>query len=306
MTEEKLPEPWILFTDGSLCIDGSGAGLILTNPEGMDFTYALRIRFYATNNEAECEALIVGLKTADQIGVKNLQANVDSRLVANQVNRTYVAKETDMIQYLEKVKGLSNSFKAFSIKQIPISENKKAYELSKIASTSFAHLSKKVMVEELKEKTISTTEVLAVVEEEGDTWITPIFKYLTDETLPADAKKARAIKRKSWRFAVVNMTLYKKIFPQTMAKVHDPSWQRPYGLVITGLPCIKTFGLPREIISDNGKQFWDDLFKDWCEKLCIRQHFASVKHPETNGLVERENRSSGEGIKARLDARSKN
>nr|GEV80551.1 reverse transcriptase domain-containing protein [Tanacetum cinerariifolium] len=61
-----------------------------------------------------------------------------------------------------------------------------------------------------------------------------------------------------------------------------------------------------EIISDNGKQFRDNPFKDWCEKLCIRQYFASVKHPQTNGLVERENQSLGEGIKARLDARSKN
>nr|GEU59427.1 reverse transcriptase domain-containing protein [Tanacetum cinerariifolium] len=54
------------------------------------------------------------------------------------------------------------------------------------------------------------------------------------------------------------------------------------------------------------KQFWDNPFKDWCEKLCICQHFASVKHPQTNGLEERANRSLGEGIKARLDARSKN
>ncbi|GKF81845.1 reverse transcriptase domain-containing protein, partial [Tanacetum coccineum] len=46
--------------------------------------------------------------------------------------------------------------------------------------------------------------------------------------------------------------------------------------------------------------------RDWCEKLCIHQHFAFVKHPQTNELVERENRSLGEGIKARLDARSKN
>ncbi|GKC03614.1 reverse transcriptase domain-containing protein [Tanacetum coccineum] len=64
------------------------------------------------------------------------------------------------------------------------------------------------------------------------------------------------------------------------------------------------FGLPGEIISDNGKQFRDNPFKDWCEKLCIRQHYASVKHPQTNGLVERANRNLGEGIKARLDARN--
>ncbi|GJX32294.1 reverse transcriptase domain-containing protein [Tanacetum coccineum] len=43
----------------------------------------------------------------------------------------------------------------------------------------------------------------------------------------------------------------------------------------------------------------------WCEKLCIRQCFASVKHPQANGLVERANRSLGEGIKARLEERSK-
>ncbi|GJZ04877.1 reverse transcriptase domain-containing protein [Tanacetum coccineum] len=66
------------------------------------------------------------------------------------------------------------------------------------------------------------------------------------------------------------------------------------------------FGLPGEIILDNGKQFQDNPFKDWCGKLCIRQHFAYVKHPQTNGLVERANHSLGEGIKARLGAKNKN
>nr|GEW87715.1 hypothetical protein [Tanacetum cinerariifolium] len=51
-----------------------------------------------------------------------------------------------------------------------------------------------------------------------------------------------------------------------------------------------------------GNQFRDNPFKDWCEKLCIHQHFASVKQPQTNGLVERANRSLGEGTKARTKA----
>ncbi|GJX13053.1 reverse transcriptase domain-containing protein [Tanacetum coccineum] len=168
--EEELHESWILFTDGSSCTDGSGVRLILTNPEGTEFTYALRFRFDATNNEAEYEALIVGLRITEQIGVKNLQANVDSRLVSNQVNGMYVAKEADMVRYLEKVKALTGGFKAFKIKQIP---------------------------RKLKENSITEVEVLTVVEEEGDTWMTLIYKYLTEETLPADMKKARAIKRKS-------------------------------------------------------------------------------------------------------------
>ncbi|GJY43834.1 reverse transcriptase domain-containing protein [Tanacetum coccineum] len=360
--EEELPEPWILFTDGSSCTDGSGAGLILTNPEGMEFTYALRFRFDATNNEAEYEALIAGLRIAEQMGVKNLQANVDSRLVANQVNGTYVAKEADMIRYLEKVKALTGSFKAFTIKQIPRSENKKADALSKIASTSFAHLSKQVLVEELKEKSISEVEVLAVVEEEGDTWMTPIFKYLAEETLPTDMKKARAIRRKSWRFAVINGILYKKSFlgpwlrfvgplqaNYVLREIHEGSCSMYSGTRSVVAKALRTgpgkvkflivamdyftkwikakpvmaitsnqikkfvwdnilcmFGLPGEIISDNGKQFRDDPFKDWCEKLCISQHFSIVKHPQTDGLVERANRGLGEGIKSRLETRSKN
>nr|GEV69719.1 hypothetical protein [Tanacetum cinerariifolium] len=155
--EEELPEPWILFTNGSSCTD-------------------------------EYESLIAELRIAEQIGVKNLRANVDSLLVANQVNGTYVAKEVDMIHYLEKVRTLTNSFKAFSIRQVPRSENKR------IASTSFAHLSKQVLMEELKEKSIREVEILAVVEEERDTWITLNFKYLKEGTLPADVKKARAVR----------------------------------------------------------------------------------------------------------------
>ncbi|GJZ47109.1 reverse transcriptase domain-containing protein [Tanacetum coccineum] len=192
--EEELPELWILFADELSCADGSGAGLILTNPEGTKFTYDLRFRFKTTNNEAEYEALIAGLRIVEQIGVKNLQANVDSRLVANQVNETYVAKEADMIQYLEKVRTLTNSFRMFSIKQVPRSKNKKADALSKIASTSFAHLSKQVLVEELKEKSINEMEV---VEEEGDTWMTLIYEYPLEETLLAELNKARTVRRKS-------------------------------------------------------------------------------------------------------------
>ncbi|GKA93721.1 reverse transcriptase domain-containing protein [Tanacetum coccineum] len=284
------------------------------------------------------------------MGVKNLQANVDSRLVANQVNGTYAAKETDMLRYQEKVKTLTNSFKAFSIKQVPRSENKKEDALSKIASTSFAYLSKQVLVEELKKKSISAMEVLVVVEEEGDTWMTPIFKYLTDRTLPAEAKKSKSseimhagtqsVVAKALRIGYYWPTMHEDVRMLIRAcqdcQVHKPVLRNPqqklspitspwpfykWGIDIAGpfpewggkvkflivaIDYFTKFGLLGEIISNNGKQFQDNSFKDWREKLCIRQHFASVKHPKTNGLVERANRSLGEGIKARLDERIKN
>nr|GFB59144.1 RVT_3 domain-containing protein [Tanacetum cinerariifolium] len=55
--------------DESFCVDGSGAGLILTNPKGAEFTYALRFKFKATNNEDEYEALIAGLRIAEEMGL---------------------------------------------------------------------------------------------------------------------------------------------------------------------------------------------------------------------------------------------
>ncbi|GJU10560.1 reverse transcriptase domain-containing protein [Tanacetum coccineum] len=68
---------------------------------------AINDEFETTNNEAEYEALIAGLRIAEKMGVKNLEVNVDSKLVANQVNGTYIAKETDMIKYLEKQTSVS-------------------------------------------------------------------------------------------------------------------------------------------------------------------------------------------------------
>ncbi|GJX50718.1 reverse transcriptase domain-containing protein [Tanacetum coccineum] len=324
---EELLEPWILFMDGSSCADGFGVGLILTNLEGAEFTYALRFRFKETNNEAEYEALIAGLRIAEEMGVRNLLANVDSRLVANQVSETYTAKEAYMIRYLEKVRALANGFKMFLIKQVPRSANKKANEQSKIASTSFVHLSKQVLVEALEEKSINKVEVLEVVEEEGNTWMNPIYEYLTEGTLPAEENKARAVQRKSQQFAMINGLLY-KIISRTMAtptihkdaraliracqdcQVHRPIPRNPQQkltLITSPWPFYK-WGLEiaRPFSKGPGKVKFLIVAIDYFIKLCIHQRFAFVKHPQANRLVERENRSLGEGIKARLDARNKN
>nr|GEW14698.1 reverse transcriptase domain-containing protein [Tanacetum cinerariifolium] len=103
---ETQQEQWTLFTNRSSCVDGSGAGLILTSPKGTKFTYALRFQFAASNNEAEYEALIVSLWIAVQMGVQNVHISVDSKLVLNQVLEAYVGKEENMIKYLEKFKSL--------------------------------------------------------------------------------------------------------------------------------------------------------------------------------------------------------
>ncbi|GJZ82850.1 reverse transcriptase domain-containing protein [Tanacetum coccineum] len=230
----KLQEPWILFTDGSSCVDGSGAGLILTNPEGMEFTYALRFEFTATNNEAEYEALIAGLRIAARMGVRNLEANVDSRLVANHVLGEYVAKEDNMIQYLDKTRSLIQGFDRFTIRQVPRGDNKKANALnspldkiiadalSKITSTSFAHLSKQVLVEILKNKSIAEMAISTVIEEQDPTWMTPIVEFISKGMLPHKQKDARRIRRTEQRFELRNGVLYRRSFQQPWLRCVGP------------------------------------------------------------------------------------
>nr|GEW03653.1 reverse transcriptase domain-containing protein [Tanacetum cinerariifolium] len=65
--EEAIPKLQTLFTNGSSCLEGSGAGLILTNPKGIKLAYALRFKFDVSNNEAEYEAPVAGLCIADQM-----------------------------------------------------------------------------------------------------------------------------------------------------------------------------------------------------------------------------------------------
>ena len=72
---------WKLSVDGAANAQGSGAGLILTSPDGIDTEYALRFGFQASNNEAEYEAIIDGLNLAHFMEADQLEVISDSQLV---------------------------------------------------------------------------------------------------------------------------------------------------------------------------------------------------------------------------------
>nr|GEZ14194.1 putative ribonuclease H-like domain-containing protein [Tanacetum cinerariifolium] len=91
-------EKWTLFMDGASNSKGFGAGTVLISPGGMEFTYALRLNFTRTNNEAEYEVLLAGLRLATKLKVQAIDTKVDSKLVASQINRDYVESSTSMIK----------------------------------------------------------------------------------------------------------------------------------------------------------------------------------------------------------------
>lgn len=145
---------WTLYTDDASSKERSWAGLIQTSPEGEEITYALRFDFHTENNEAEYEALLVGLRLARQMDTKTITALADSRLAANQINGEFEARGKRMEKYVKVVQRLVEPIKEYTIKQIPRGENRRADALSKLASTCFDHISKKILVEVLKETSI--------------------------------------------------------------------------------------------------------------------------------------------------------
>ncbi|GJS42699.1 reverse transcriptase domain-containing protein [Tanacetum coccineum] len=290
---EEIPKPWTLFTDGSSCIDGSGAEIILTNPEGVEFTYAMRFRFAATNNEAEYEVLIAGLRIAEQMGVKNLQTNVDSRLVANQVNGSYVAKESGMVQYLEKVEGLTRNFKDFSIKQVPRSENKKADALGNNARRC-TEANKIVMhsgPRSVVAKAIRTGYYWPTMHADARKLIRECNDCQIHRPVPRNPQQNLTPITSPWPFYKWGIDIAGP-FPKGPGKVK---------FLIVAIDYFTKWIEAKPVATITGNQVkkfvWDNI-------VC-RFGLPGEIHPQTNGLVERANRSLGEGIKARLDERSK-
>ena len=93
----------------------------------------VRLDFPTTNNEAEYEALVVGLDLAKAAGVTNVVIYCDSQIVTSQVNGNYECKGERMKKYLEQVKKWINDLQAKFV-QIPKEENEQADHLAKAAS----------------------------------------------------------------------------------------------------------------------------------------------------------------------------
>ena len=76
---------WTLFFDGSKTLEGSGAGCVLIDPKKNKHFLACRLEFECTNNTAEYEALVQGLRKAIELKVENLKVYGDSELIVKQI-----------------------------------------------------------------------------------------------------------------------------------------------------------------------------------------------------------------------------
>jgi ribonuclease HI len=139
-TGTELPPPqvqaecWTLYFDGSVMKMGAGAGLLFISPLGEHMRYAVRLHFPASNNMAEYEALLCGLKIAIETGIKRLDVRGDSQLVIDQVMKNTSCHDDKMEAYCNAIRALDIKFYGIEINHVPRRYNEEADELAKIAS----------------------------------------------------------------------------------------------------------------------------------------------------------------------------
>jgi ribonuclease HI len=121
--------------DGSKMLGGLGAGVILTSPKGDKLQYVLQMHYRASNNVAEYEALVHGLKLAKEIGIRKILYYGDSDLVVHQVSGEWDAKDANMASCRFYMQQLCEFFEGCEFHDVPRANNDEVDRLSKIGST---------------------------------------------------------------------------------------------------------------------------------------------------------------------------
>jgi ribonuclease HI len=427
-----------MYFDGSLMKTGVGASLLFISPLGEHVRYVLRLHFPTSNNVAEYEALVNGLRIAVELGVRRLDARGDSQLVIDQVKKNSHCRDRKMEAYCDEVRRLEDKFYRLELNHVARRYNETADELAKIASGQTT-VPPNVFSKDIYQPSVqgddapepkeasaqpevpSTAkgEALRVEEERNEVtpvpnWQTPYLEYLLRGELPLDKAEARRLARRAKSFVLLGdeKELYHRspsgilqqcisiargqellqeihsgacgyhaapqalvgnafrqgfYWPTAVAdttrivrsywgcqfyarQMHLPAQALQtipftWSFVVWGLDLvgplqkapggfthllvaidkfskwievrpltsirseqavafftniIHRFGVPNSIITDNGTQFTEKKFLDFCEGHHIRVDWPAVAHPMTNGQVERANGMILQGLKPRI------
>jgi ribonuclease HI len=214
------PELWTMYFDGSLMKTGAGAGLLFISPLGRHLRYVLRLHFLASNNMAEYEALVNGLRIAVELGVRRLDARGDSELVIDQVMKNSHCRDRKMEAYCDEVRRLEDKFYGLELNHIAQRYNDTADELVKIASGRttvppdvFSRDIHQPSVKiddtpEPEEASAAEGEALRIEEEQNGVtpspnWQAPYLEYLHRGELPLDKAEARRLARCAKSFVLL-------------------------------------------------------------------------------------------------------
>jgi ribonuclease HI len=220
-------ELWTMYFDGSLMKTGAGAGLRFISPLGKHVRYMLRLHFPASNNVAEYEALVNGLRIAIELGVRRLDARGDSQLVIDQVMKNSHCRDRKMEAYCDEVRRLEDKFYGLELNHIARRYNETVDELAKITlgrttvppnvfCRDIHQPSVKLDDAPEPDETLAQPEVPSAAEGEAlrikgerngvapnQNWQTLYLQYLHRGELPLDKAEARRLARRAKSFVLL-------------------------------------------------------------------------------------------------------
>jgi ribonuclease HI len=124
-----------MFFDGASSSEGVGAGVVFMSPSQETISLSYKLEFETTNNVAEYEALVLGMRAANEMGIKDIEVFGDAELIIQQVINAYRAKNPRLRNYRNEVWDLiDNFFLDFNISFISRGENTSADSLAVSAS----------------------------------------------------------------------------------------------------------------------------------------------------------------------------
>jgi ribonuclease HI len=119
-----------------------GVAVVLVVPSKVRTCYAIKLDFSCTNNIAEYEALLLGLRKLKAMGIRRAILKTDSQVILGHVDKSSKARDPKFEKYLDAVQRLEASFEGFSVKNIPRGENELADLLAKSAAQGLLCLRK--------------------------------------------------------------------------------------------------------------------------------------------------------------------
>ncbi|KAM2020098.1 hypothetical protein ACFX1T_022826 [Malus domestica] len=316
---------------------GCGARLVLTTPDKVAMEYALRFKFKASNNEAEYEAFLTGLRLAKHLEVTN---NFD-------------AKDSSMAAYLAQTQLLLKHFH-YQITQIPRVANSHADALAHLTLAVENKIGRNIQVELLAAPSTMAAEIrykathYLIINDQlyKRGFNLPYLRCLTPtkveivireiyEEVCRDHAGSRSLAHKAFHQGYYWPTLHQDAIrisrscdkcqryvtiphsplePLTPMISHWPLAQWRLDLIgpmparkgkvryaIVAVDYFTKFGIPNAIVTDNGQQFNNNKFRMFCSKFNMNLCFTSPAHPQSNGQFEAINKIIKRTLKTSLD-----
>jgi len=215
-----VSDHWSMFFDGSLNINGAGAGILFVSPNKDKLRYVLRILFPASNNIAEYEACLHGIRLAVELGVKRLYVYGDSALVINQLNKEWDTTHEKMDLYCKEIHKWESNFYGIEYIHVVRDKNQAVDALSKLGS-SRAQIPQGVFVQDIHEPSVGTDlvekqpiEAMLIDDATPTTnshdWRTPFIRYISDGSGFQDKTENERLIRRSKNYILVDGKLMRK------------------------------------------------------------------------------------------------